>query len=151
MSKNALRAFVERILTNQTLCPEIVEDKLSEDQTTTRCWSKINVYPVDGRDILKKDRFLMNTPERHLFSQMDSWYFRQRYYRSEEGINCCSNYTISFHKITPNHLYTLYFLSYLLKLYGISYQYPPLPAKVKLADSIRILELERVNVALRGY
>lgn len=148
MSKAALRAFAEKILTNEELCPKILEDELSEDKTTSLCWAKVNVYPVDGRDILKRDRFRVGSPRRHLFSQLPEWYWRQQYYQNAEGLDSCSNYTVSFHKISPRYLYTLYYLSYRLRPYGIEYRYPPIAKKTPLASIIRTLELERVNVSL---
>lgn len=150
-SKNALRTFVEKVLTNKELCPQIVSDKNSEDWTIPLCMVKYDMHLGDSRDWLKRERFFALRPENHLLADSPKWYWTSLYYHSDEGLDCCSNYSISFHFIQPKYLYTLYFLSYRLKPYGIKFQYPPPPPKVIFSDVVQALEMERQNASYRGY
>lgn len=150
MSRTALSIFVEKILPNATICPKVVEDKYSEDWTTSLCWANLDVYAVDGRDVMKKERFLCFPLEAHLFPwMMPEWYSRRLYYPNRDGFDCCSNYTISFHYIGPRTFYTLYFLMHHLQPYGIEYRHPPLPRKPKLDELVATLEMERTNSSSR--
>lgn len=153
LSKTALEQFVEKALTNKTLCPQIVKDKLSEDYNLPKCLAKLNIFAGDSRDWVKRGRFFVAWPQWHLFpnKSKSSWYWKRKYYWSEEGLNCCSNYSVSFHYIKPRYLYTMYFLTYELKPYGFNYQHPQLPEKLNFNEVIRILEMERINDTYRGY
>lgn len=157
LSKNALRTFVEKVLKNKKLCPQIAKDKLSEDWNVPLCLEKLNVYAGDGRDLLKRERFFVYKPESNLFAKADPWYknrlyyFKRMYHLKDWTANdCCSNYSISFHYIFPRYMYTLYYFSYILKPYGIKFRYP-LPPKLIFSDVVRTLQMERRNVSYRGY
>lgn len=68
---------------------------------------------------------------------------------NKEGLNCCSNYTISFHYVSARNMYTMYFLTYRLKPYGIKLRHPPPPEKRRFGDVIGALELDRDSQSYR--
>lgn len=151
LSRKAVQVFVEKILTNKSLCSIDTDDR-TEDTEISTCFDKVNVYAGDGRDLIKRERFLPFSPADHLFADRGSWWYWQRkYYNTDEGLDCCSNYTISFHYIGPRHQYTLYYLTYLHKIYGIARQFPAPPKKRNMTEVIKILNLERFNSSYRGY
>lgn len=152
LSRKAVRVFVEQLLTNKTLCP-VDTDERTEDYDISVCFDKVNVYAGDSRDQLKRERFLPFWPEGHLFGYPDPtyWYWQRKYYNTDEGLDCCSNYTNSFHYISPKYMYTLYYITYLHKTYGIQRQFPPPPKRYNFSKVIKTLELERLNSSYRGY
>lgn len=159
MSRQTVRIFVEKVLTNKKFfhgnsnkgC-HIETDARVEDWDISVCLDLYNVYAGDSRDLLKRDRFLPFSPEGHLFNKPGPWWYWQRkYYWSDEGLDCCSNYTVSFHYIAPRYQYSLYFFTYRLQKYGVKLRFPPPPKKNNFTNVTHILDLERVNKTLRGY
>lgn len=144
LSRTALREFAEKSLRNKSLCPLIVLDSLSEDWNVPLCLEKLNMFAGDGRDPLKRERFLVDNPEKHLLNTSLIWYWKRKYYINEEGPKCCSKYTISFHYIGTKRMYTFYYLTNHLRPYGISYRHPPPPTKLNFNDVKRTLEMERI-------
>lgn len=145
MSKFALRTFVEKLLTNTSLC-KVERDDYVEDWEISICFDHAGVYAGDARDLLKRERFLPFTPEGHLFPDYGlQWYWDRKYYRTDEGLDCCSNYTIAYHYISPKSMYLLYYLVYQLKVYGNQHRYPAPPRKINFAEVSYILDQQRVN------
>lgn len=111
MSKTTLKMFVGKLLTNETLCPQSRDYTIrSEDWNIAICLSRMNIYPVDSRDWLKRQRFLMLDPERHLLKYAFEWYYQRQYYLDDEGLDCCSKYTVSFHYIFIRKSFTKCFI-----------------------------------------
>lgn len=46
-------------------------------------------------------------------------------------------------------MYTMYFLTYHLRAYGIKHQYPSIPQKQNIAEVNRILEMDRIRLMKR--
>lgn len=161
MSRNSVRTFVEKVLVNQTFYHEkswktgchIETDKRIEDWDITVCLDYFNVYPGDGRDVLKRERFLMFQPEKHLWAKPDmtNWYWMRKYYWTKEGLDCCSNYTIAFHYIQNYYQYTMYYLTYRLNPYGVIRRFPPPPPVYNFTQVANVLEQEAINKTLRGF
>lgn len=60
ISKTTLRTFVEKLLINEMLCPQNRSFRnLSEDWNIPMCLVKLNVFLVDTRDWVKRERFLI--------------------------------------------------------------------------------------------
>lgn len=163
MSRKTVRIFVEKVLTNSeffhtanashsSLC-HIETDARNEDWEMSLCLDPYNVYGGDSRDLLKRIRFIPDLPIDSLFGhpKPDSWYWQRQYYYNDEGLDCCSNYSISCHRVKPDYLYTLYYLTYKLQIYGVQRRFPPLPQKKLFSEVTRILDEERRNATLRGF
>lgn len=145
MSKFALRTFVEKLLTNTSLC-KVGRDDWVEDWEISLCFDNVNIYPGDGRDLLKRERFLPFWPEAHLFPDYGlQWYWDRKYYRTDEGLDCCSNYTIAYHYTSPRSMYLLYYLVYHMRVYGVNHRYSLPPRKTNITEVIHILEQQRFN------
>lgn len=141
MSRKTFRIFVEKVLTNKDFSDpkkglncRTYTDARVEDWDITLCLDHYNVYAGDGRDILKRERFLMWNPETILTAKvtLSNWYWQRKYYWTDEGLDCCSNYTISFHYIEAKLQYTLYYFTYKLKPFGVIRRFSPPPVKKDL-------------------
>ncbi|XP_073821328.1 glycoprotein-N-acetylgalactosamine 3-beta-galactosyltransferase 1-like [Musca autumnalis] len=131
LSKEALRRFVEKALPNKTLCME--NSYGAEDVEIGKCLENVEVIAGDSRDIKGRGRFFPFTPRHHLFPNKDKslWYWDFVYYKTHEGLNCCSDYAVSFHYMRPKELYLLEYLIYNFHPYGIIYEHEPLPHKIE--------------------
>lgn len=152
LSRKAVQVFVDKLLTNDSLCSTST-DEGAEDWQITTCLDQADIYAGDSRDLVQRERFLPFDPERHLFGypKPSFWYWQRKYYWSDDGLDCCSNYTAAFHYIDAKYMYTLYYLTYLLKTYGIQTRFAPPPEKYHFSDVIKRLERERSNASFRGY
>lgn len=153
MSRQTVRIFVEKVLTNKEFLTghdryygcHLGSGKRFEDWDMTVCLEHYNVYAGDARDLLKRERFLLFWPEAHLFGRPDftNW--------TDEGLDCCSNFTISFHYILAKYQYSMYFLTYRLQPFGIERRFPPPPMKKDFHEVTKLLSRERIDPSLRGY
>lgn len=162
MSRKTVRTFVEKVLTNPIFFHKdaaernpchVETDAQNEDWSMALCLDNYDIYAGDSRDLLKRDRFFPFWPQGHLFGTPDlsNWYWQRKYYFNDEGLDACSNYSISYHYISSQKQYELYFLTYRLQTYGIKRRYPPPPKKKNFSEVIRILDEERNNKTLRGW
>ncbi|XP_077298676.1 glycoprotein-N-acetylgalactosamine 3-beta-galactosyltransferase 1-like [Arctopsyche grandis] len=123
LSKAALHNFVEVALKNPKLCRP--DHDGSEDVEIGKCLANVGVKAGDSRDSLGRGRFFPFVPEHHLIPghvNDDFWYWKYIYYKSDEGLDCCSDNAVSFHYVSPNQMYVMDYLIYHLKPYGINYQ-----------------------------
>lgn len=128
LSKAALHRFIKHALPDKTKCRQDHEG--AEDVEMGRCLENVQVTAGDSRDVEGKDRFFPFVPEQHIIPKIEnSWYEKYSYYGAKTGMDCCSDYAISFHYVSPNQMYTLDYLIYHLKPYGIVYNNLPLPRK----------------------
>ncbi|CAG5132785.1 unnamed protein product [Candidula unifasciata] len=89
-----------------------------EDVELGRCLFNIGVEAGDSRDALGRERFHPFSPEHHLITGMllkNTWFNKYSFYGVKQGPECCSDYAISFHYISPNMMYVLEYLIYHLK------------------------------------
>ncbi|KAK7070775.1 Fringe-like [Halocaridina rubra] len=80
------------------------------------------VKPGDSRDQEGRPRFFPFIPADVVFPKtknLSYWYWENLVHDHEQGLSCCSDTTISFHYVKQGLLYTLEFLIYHLKAYGI--------------------------------
>lgn len=141
LSQNALHRFAEAMNHQLTLQPnancKIDRDDGVEDIEMGKCMELLGIFAGDTRDDMKRGRFFLNSPEAHLIPgkiDMKNWYWQTMWYRSDEGLDCCSDNAISFHHIRPDQMYSFDYLIYHLKPYGIIRNPEPLPKKVNFSE-----------------
>lgn len=138
LSKNALDRFSDamRHHVNNHNC-RLKTDYGAEDLEMGKCMESLGVLAGDTRDELKRGRFFLNQPEAHLIpGKFDAsyWYWQYMWYKSDEGLDCCSDNAISFHYIRPETMYVFDYLIYHLRPYGMVAYPQPLPKKVNFTE-----------------
>lgn len=106
----------------------------------------LGIWAGDTRDEMKRGRFFLNTPEAHLIPgkiNASFWYWQYQWYKSDEGLDCCSDYAISFHYIRPQVMYVLDYLIYHLRPYGVVTYAQPLPKKLNFSEVVQQLKNEK--------
>ena len=129
LSREAVKKFVEEAIPDPTKCK--FQPTGAEDVEVGKCLQKVGVFAGDSRDNSGKGRFFPFNPVNHLIDNkhVPLWYWEYVYYPTENNRNCCSSTAISFHYITPDKMYELEYLIYVLSPYGIFHKepFPPLP------------------------
>ncbi|XP_067003097.2 glycoprotein-N-acetylgalactosamine 3-beta-galactosyltransferase 1 isoform X1 [Anabrus simplex] len=122
LSREAVRLLVENGLTDKKKCRP--DHGGAEDVEMGKCLENVGVKAGDSRDAFGRGRFFPFVPEHHLIPghvNKNFWYWKYIYYESKEGLGCCSDSAVSFHYVSPNHMYVLEYLIYHLRPYGISH------------------------------
>lgn len=127
LSKEAVRRFVKIGIPHE-YCKQESE---AEDIEMGRCLEKLNVTAGSSRDSIGKGRMFPFTPENHLVTlkRGNYWYYTYTYDHVDVGENCCSERTISFHRIPPERMHAMDFLIYDLKPFGLTDDDKILPKK----------------------
>uniref|UniRef100_A0A336LUX7 Glycoprotein-N-acetylgalactosamine 3-beta-galactosyltransferase 1 n=1 Tax=Culicoides sonorensis TaxID=179676 RepID=A0A336LUX7_CULSO len=143
LSKEALIRFVEEAIPDPKMCRQDAAG--AEDVEIGRCLQNVHVRAGDSRDFELRARFLPFVPEGHLIpsDNHDWWYWKNIWYDIKEGLECCSDYAVSFHYVNPKLMYMLDYLIYHMRAYGIRRHPRPLEKKLnfmemdqKFSDSI---------------
>ncbi|EDV59562.1 glycoprotein-N-acetylgalactosamine 3-beta-galactosyltransferase 1 [Drosophila erecta] len=134
LSREALRRFVVEGIPNPKMC--LQGTAINEDVEIGRCMENLNVTAGDSRDEIGRGRMFPFKPEHHLIANQDKtfWYWSYTYYKTDDGLDCCSDLAVSFHYIAPKSFYVLDYLIYHLKPYGLLRALEPLPAKLKVGQ-----------------
>lgn len=140
LSQNALHRFSDAMthrstMSNKTPNCRVDIDKGVEDLEMGKCMEALGVFAGDTRDEHKRGRFFPMSPEAHLIpGKIDTVQLKQKWYESVEGLDCCSDNAISFHKVRPEQMYVLDYLIYHLRPYGVVPFPQPLPKKVNFSE-----------------
>merc|ERR1719342_1607683 len=117
LSRTALKRFVVDGINNSTICHQ--KDDGDEDVNLGGCMRKLNVTHGDSRDEQKLKRFFPFEPRDHIIpkSGKKDWaYELYTKWPEKNGTACCSDTAISFHYISPQMQYVMYYLVYHLRL-----------------------------------
>ncbi|EFX84206.1 hypothetical protein DAPPUDRAFT_315134 [Daphnia pulex] len=120
LSKEATRRFVKDGYYNALICRH--DHQGAEDLEMGKCMENLNVSTMDTRDSKGRGRFFPFSPELHYFPNeipQDSWYWRNIYYSTNKGSDCCSDSAISFHYVSARQMRILDYLIYQLRPFGI--------------------------------
>ncbi|CAG0892130.1 unnamed protein product [Cyprideis torosa] len=95
-----------------------------EDAIWGQCMEKLGVVAQDSRDVEGRWRFFPFVEEHHINNGGPSkkavqWFEKNQCYPMKKGMDCCSDTAITFHYVSPYHMYSLEYLIYHLKPFGI--------------------------------
>jgi len=113
-SRKTLKEFV-KVIKNKDLCKTVTE---AEDRQVGICLKAANIYAEDTRDNSQRQRFHPFVPSEELSGNVPKWVYDNEKWEVKTGFECCSNYSISFHYISPQRMKEMYFLIYEHNAYG---------------------------------
>ncbi|XP_061182114.1 glycoprotein-N-acetylgalactosamine 3-beta-galactosyltransferase 1-like [Saccostrea echinata] len=126
------RASLDKFVTEGSVNPFICrQDGGAEDAELGRCMMKLGIKAGDSLDTFGKETFHPFVPIAHLEGHHPDWFYKYSAHKPRKGLGCCSDYSISFHYMSPSDMYLMDYLLYHLKPYGIVQQ----PGKNKHFDS----------------
>ncbi|XP_059178845.1 glycoprotein-N-acetylgalactosamine 3-beta-galactosyltransferase 1-B-like [Physella acuta] len=117
LSKEALRRFGEGA--RQANC---AEDSGGEDIRMAICMQRLGVRAGRSHDALGNSRFHQESPVVHINGMYKGWYYNRSMEAIKQGVDGLSDYTVSFHHVTPADMCVLEFFVYHLRPYGIPIQ-----------------------------
>lgn len=95
------------------------QDGGAEDAELGKCMQNLGVRTANSTDALGRSRFHCFDPETHLMGGYPNWYYKYDANGAKKGLESISDYSVSFHYIKPESMYSLEFFVYHLRPYGI--------------------------------
>uniref|UniRef100_A0AC34RKR2 N-acetylgalactosaminide beta-1,3-galactosyltransferase n=1 Tax=Panagrolaimus sp. JU765 TaxID=591449 RepID=A0AC34RKR2_9BILA len=109
LSREAVRKFVNESLPYPKLCRQ--DGQGNEDVEIGKCLENVGVIAGDSRDSDGRHRMLPFSPmiyHEPLKNRADTkWFFGYTSYPFQEGKDCCSDYMVTFHYVTPETMYAI--------------------------------------------
>ncbi|XP_032584854.1 glycoprotein-N-acetylgalactosamine 3-beta-galactosyltransferase 1 isoform X1 [Drosophila mojavensis] len=127
LSREALHRFMSEAYSSEKICPAVKEWGI-EDFYMGVCLQNVGVHFIDSQRALpeeNKTKFFPLDVGEFVSTNNDSipdWLPQMSVSRIETGKDCCSNYSIAFHYITPGRMYLFDFLLYHLRIFGRNYE-----------------------------
>ncbi|XP_032807556.2 glycoprotein-N-acetylgalactosamine 3-beta-galactosyltransferase 1-like [Petromyzon marinus] len=124
MSREAVRKFVEAFETGKCTHASTIEDV-----EVAKCLAKVGVVAGESLDMHRRETFHGVFPEELLTKKHDQkpfWYRDYSYHPLELGPRCCSDYSATFHYMSPTWMYTFEYFAYHLRPYGYSHRELPI-------------------------
>ncbi|KAL7073027.1 hypothetical protein ACQ4LE_007861 [Meloidogyne hapla] len=124
LSRAALRLFVEKGIPDQKICRQ--DENGAEDAEMGKCMELLGIRAGDSRDNEGRHRFFPFQPSHHLppgNKDPNYWFWRNIYYDMDQGPGCCSDFAVAFHYMDPAWLYSMEYLVYHLRPFGLDIPY----------------------------
>ncbi|ESO90966.1 hypothetical protein LOTGIDRAFT_191447 [Lottia gigantea] len=115
LSREALKRFVTIGLAAEG-SPCKVHDVGNEDVLVGSCLERLKVKAVDTVDDKQRERFLPLDPVHYLLKMWPNWLLDFSKFRPKKGKECCAEYIISLHYVSPSKMYLYDYLIYGTKL-----------------------------------
>ncbi|GAA54625.1 glycoprotein-N-acetylgalactosamine 3-beta-galactosyltransferase [Clonorchis sinensis] len=118
------RAALLRIhngLANDTRCAGQAHGG-AEDVRLGHCAEVVGVRIMDSLDEHGLERFHPFSPGSMMSKSLleaTHWFMSYNYHKVQTGIECCSDYAVTFHYVAPSDMYVYYYFLYHLHPYGI--------------------------------
>ena len=116
-SRQTLRKFITALRSWFTkTCPKGYYE--NEDVAVGRCLKTMHIYPSNTRDLSDRETFMPFKPKLHLTPgyPVGAWIYEYNFRGYKDGLECCSDYPISFHYVSPAEIYHLEYMVYHLKV-----------------------------------
>ena len=104
LSREAVKRFYQAHQKPNTTC---AKDGGGEDVEIAKCLRTAGVYPGKSIDKYNRERFHALSFSSHFIGPIPNWVYAKSENKPLRGSNCCSSTTISFHHVTPEHLYLI--------------------------------------------
>ena len=124
LSRKGLSMLVKEGFRQPKYC-SLHNDLGAEDVEMGRCLNGAGVRAVDTRDSFGRQRFMPFGASEHLMIgriPKDFWIWSYDMHGYVEGPECCSDFAVSFHYVTPQNMYVMEYLLYRLRPYGVHWQ-----------------------------
>ncbi|EDW39987.1 GL15448 [Drosophila persimilis] len=124
LSRKALQMFITRGI-GKSMCR--AEGEGTEDYQMGICMNTLNVTDGDSRDHYNRHRFFPIGLEYFLIpgrADFIDWLKKFQIHTFQKGINCCSTYSITMHKVSPYEMHFLEAILYSARPYGIIMGHP---------------------------
>lgn len=128
LSRKAVKLLTEDAFKDTKLCKSATHVGYPEDVEIGRCLKNVGVETGDSRTDIY-ETFHPFIPEHMLVPssllKKYRWYYSLNFYPVQKGPKCCSDYSISFHYVTPDMMYWLEYMVYQMRPFGVGYHTCP--------------------------
>ncbi|CAH1787052.1 unnamed protein product [Owenia fusiformis] len=99
--------------------PNCMPDGQGEDWKSALCLRLAGGIPMNTTDDKGRDQFLVFSPHTHLFGRYPAWYLQYDLNKGRiKGVDCCSEYPIAYHYVSPQDMYLFHYFIYNVKIHS---------------------------------